>query len=155
MKTRHAWAALAVLASQHCEHIRDHSPAHAVLESLRDNDCYQEAGEDEENPDIVEMRHGLVEKADSQAGNPGNNDVCYKDMPWLGDKVWMFQRIPVTRIRTLNMLFDKCCSTFEPQCWTRSDRISIHQDFRSTTLRILTKINVIEAVAKIHASRFQ
>ena len=62
-----------VSAGHHCHH----------------NNGDQEPSKNEEDANAVEVRHCIVEEADHSAGNPRHNNVGDKDVPWLGDEVWV------------------------------------------------------------------
>jgi hypothetical protein len=56
---------------------------------LHNNDRDQEASQDENYSDGVEMGQRFVEKANHETGQPCYDEKSDKDIPWLSNKVWM------------------------------------------------------------------
>ena len=58
---------------------------------LQNNNGDEEAGQDEEDADLIEIWHGSVGAADKCSCNDCGNNVGDKDMPGFRSEVWMFE----------------------------------------------------------------
>ena len=56
---------------------------------LHNHDCYEEARENEEYANCVQMWHRTIEETYAKTCDPCCDQIGHKNMPWLGDKVGM------------------------------------------------------------------
>lgn len=61
--------------------------------NIHDNDGDEKASKNEEDSDIIQVRHGFVEQAYDGAGDPGGDDVGDEDVPWFQDIVGMLEGV--------------------------------------------------------------
>lgn len=73
-----------------------------LLKYLHHNDGDKEASENEEDTSLIQVRHGLVERADYGTSNPRDDDVGYKHVPGLSHIVRVLERIPAWEVSGLS-----------------------------------------------------
>lgn len=60
---------------------------------LHNDDCDEEPGQDEENAGMVQVRHCLIETANSKTGNESCDDIGHKYVPWLYDQIRVLESV--------------------------------------------------------------